>query len=315
MRQSLFALILCLCTFVSLSAMGSTDPLQLPVPLGMCEIDRVITLTTPFVQGADVIELQETLRDLGLYDGAIDGVYGPRTREAVLEFQRLQHLPANGVVDAEVWAHLLTIGEPAPLEASRTPKPEGNIHIEVDTRTLRLTVFVDGEAYKSYPVAVGRPTQFTLSPVGEWKIVYKGMNWGSGFGTRWLGLNVPWGIYGIHGTNKPSSIGTRASAGCIRMQNRDVEELFEWVSVGTRVRILGDPPAHLDFSRRLRPQVTGSDVVFVQLQLHQMGFDPQGADGRFGDNTARAVKELQEAYGLPPDGSVYDDVYYILGLR
>ena len=48
------------------------------------------------------------------------------------------------------------------------------------------------------------------------------MNWGGGFGTRWLGLNVPWGIYGIHGTNQPWSIGTQASAGCIRMFNRHV---------------------------------------------------------------------------------------------
>ena len=155
-----------------------------------------------------------------------------------------------------------------------------------------------------------RPTRFTLSPVGEWKIVHKGVNWGGGFGTRWLGLNVPWGIYGIHGTNKPSSIGTRASAGCIRMQNRDVEELFEWVSIGTPVRILGDPPSHLEFSRHLRAPLSGSDVVFVQLQLHHLGFDPQGADGRFG-KTPRAVRELQEAFGLPVDGTVYDDVYYI----
>ena len=40
-----------------------------------------------------MIELQESLRALGLYDGAIDGIYGPRTQEAVQEFQRLVRLP------------------------------------------------------------------------------------------------------------------------------------------------------------------------------------------------------------------------------
>ncbi|NLN26956.1 MAG: L,D-transpeptidase family protein [Firmicutes bacterium] len=315
MRQTVCALVLCISMVAACNLSAAIDPLQLPVPLAACDVERVLTLTSPFVQGPDVIELQESLRALGLYDGAIDGVYGPRTQEAVQEFQRLVRLPPDGVVDAEVWALLLTAEEPSLLETARTPKPEGDIHIEVDTRTLRLTVYVDGKPYKSYPVAVGRPTRFTLSPVGEWKIVHKGVNWGGGFGTRWLGLNVPWGIYGIHGTNKPSSIGTRASAGCIRMQNRDVEELFEWVSIGTPVRILGDPPSHLEFSRHLRAPLSGSDVVFVQLQLHHLGFDPQGADGRFGENTARAVRELQEAFGLPVDGTVYDDVYYILGLR
>jgi lipoprotein-anchoring transpeptidase ErfK/SrfK len=41
--------------------------------------------------------------------------------------------------------------------------------------------------------------------------------------------------YAIHGTNRPTSIGTYASAGCVRMLNEDVLELFERVSIGTPV--------------------------------------------------------------------------------
>jgi lipoprotein-anchoring transpeptidase ErfK/SrfK len=41
--------------------------------------------------------------------------------------------------------------------------------------------------------------------------------------------------YAIHGTNNPRSIGTRASYGCIRMLNDNVVELYDRVSVGTRV--------------------------------------------------------------------------------
>src|SRR5215217_6840583 len=41
--------------------------------------------------------------------------------------------------------------------------------------------------------------------------------------------------YAIHGTNRPSSIGTFASAGCVRMLNEDVLELFDKVSIGTPV--------------------------------------------------------------------------------
>ena len=41
--------------------------------------------------------------------------------------------------------------------------------------------------------------------------------------------------YAIHGTNKPESIGTAASYGCIRMLNEDVTDLFERVSLGTTV--------------------------------------------------------------------------------
>jgi lipoprotein-anchoring transpeptidase ErfK/SrfK len=44
--------------------------------------------------------------------------------------------------------------------------------------------------------------------------------------------------YAIHGTNVPSSIGTFASFGCIRMHNRDVLDLFKRVRVGTKVVVL-----------------------------------------------------------------------------
>lgn len=43
------------------------------------------------------------------------------------------------------------------------------------------------------------------------------------------------GKYGIHGTNKPSSIGTAASYGCFRMRNEDVLDLYARVPEGTPV--------------------------------------------------------------------------------
>jgi lipoprotein-anchoring transpeptidase ErfK/SrfK len=42
-------------------------------------------------------------------------------------------------------------------------------------------------------------------------------------------------MFRIHGTNAPSSIGTAASSGCIRMLNREVSELFDATPVGTKV--------------------------------------------------------------------------------
>jgi lipoprotein-anchoring transpeptidase ErfK/SrfK len=39
----------------------------------------------------------------------------------------------------------------------------------------------------------------------------------------------------IHGTNNPGSIGGLVSAGCIRMHNKDIMDLFARVVVGTRV--------------------------------------------------------------------------------
>ncbi len=41
--------------------------------------------------------------------------------------------------------------------------------------------------------------------------------------------------YAIHGTNRPGSIGGFVSYGCIRMHNRDIEDLYERVGWGTKV--------------------------------------------------------------------------------
>jgi lipoprotein-anchoring transpeptidase ErfK/SrfK len=48
-------------------------------------------------------------------------------------------------------------------------------------------------------------------------------------------LTLSGGEYAIHGTNAPGSIGGFVSYGCIRMHNHDVVDLYERVSVGTRV--------------------------------------------------------------------------------
>jgi lipoprotein-anchoring transpeptidase ErfK/SrfK len=43
--------------------------------------------------------------------------------------------------------------------------------------------------------------------------------------------------YAIHGTNRPHSVGTFATYGCIRMFNEDIVDLFDRVNVGTEVLV------------------------------------------------------------------------------
>ena len=50
-------------------------------------------------------------------------------------------------------------------------------------------------------------------------------------------LTLRGGEYAIHGTNRPESIGRFVSAGCIRMHNRDIVELYGLVGVGTPVLV------------------------------------------------------------------------------
>lgn len=108
--------------------------------------------------------------------------------------------------------------------------------ILVNTKAHTLTLFKDNKPYKTYKVAVGKPS--TPSPKGTFKIINRAINPGGPFGVRWLGLNAPYGDYGIHGTNNPSSIGKSVSNGCIRMYNKDVLEVSNLVPIGTQVTII-----------------------------------------------------------------------------
>lgn len=108
--------------------------------------------------------------------------------------------------------------------------------ITISTGAHTLTLLKNGKPFKSYPVAVGKPS--TPTPKGTFKIINKQLHPGGAFGVRWLGLNAPGGGYGIHGTNNPGSIGKSISHGCVRMYNNDVIELSNLVPIGTTVKIV-----------------------------------------------------------------------------
>ncbi|WP_010246293.1 L,D-transpeptidase [Acetivibrio cellulolyticus] len=108
--------------------------------------------------------------------------------------------------------------------------------IVINTSARNLTLYKDEKWFMSFPVAVGKPS--TPTPKGTYRIINKAVNPGGPFGARWLGLSIPSGGYGIHGTNDPSSIGKAVSHGCVRMHNNDVITLYNIVSVGTTVEII-----------------------------------------------------------------------------
>ncbi|HXG05342.1 MAG TPA: peptidoglycan-binding domain-containing protein [Candidatus Binatia bacterium] len=49
---------------------------------------------------------QQALKDKGLYDAEVDGIMGPKTREAIREFQKKENLKETGRLDAETLARL-----------------------------------------------------------------------------------------------------------------------------------------------------------------------------------------------------------------
>lgn len=207
-------------------------------------------------------------------------------------------------------AALITLSFAGVCDANRIVPEKMSIILDMDNLTLSL--FYDGELYKKYPVAMGKYE--TPTPVGNWEIVSMNTNPPDAMGTRWMGLNIPYGMYGIHGTNAPHSIGSFASHGCIRMFNRDAEEIYRIVTDGTPVVIVGTPfgapgtdPSVLKLGDR------GPDVLEVQRALKRLGYLKWKPDGFWGQGTEKAVKKFREDNGLTGANIVDDKAYKLLG--
>jgi hypothetical protein len=187
--------------------------------------------------------------------------------------------------------------------------PTGKISIVINISDRVLKLYNDGNLYKKYRIAVGKSS--TPTPIGDWIVIWKSYRSGDIFGTRFLGLDVPWGGYGIHGTNRPWSIGHFISQGCIRLCNKDIEELFEWVPVGTSVRIEGEM---FRSPRILQYEAIGADVVQLQVKLKKLGYLEGRADGFFNKDTEEAVKRFQHDKGLKVSGVADQKLLNLLGL-
>ena len=180
------------------------------------------------------------------------------------------------------------------------------ILIEIDLK--RLTLYEGKTVLRQYPIASG--AWETPSPLGVYRISGRFKTEMSGFGTRFLKLNVPYGLYGIHGTNKPQSIGSNASHGCFRLRTKDAEELYALVPDGTKVYIEGGAYGMLgDGLRTLRSGDRNSHVQEVQKRLKLHGFYSGSTDGIYGDATAVAVRKARQKYGLRA-GDVVDAALY-----
>lgn len=129
-------------------------------------------------------------------------------------------------------------------------------HLVVDTSRNRLYAYKGGEVAYNFPVGTGR---FGLeTPPGLYEIIDKverpdwmhpsgrvipGGSPSNPLGQYWLGLNKFGtykgyeGQYGLHGTNKPGTVGRYVSHGCIRLHNEDIAQLFRDLPIGTPVEI------------------------------------------------------------------------------
>lgn len=141
---------------------------------------------------------------------------------------------------------------------------EAGTSILINLNSRELYLFAGGRHTQTFTVGVGK--RETPTPIGHYKIVNKLINPGGVLGSRWMGLDIPNGPYGIHGTNNPASIGHYVSNGCIRMYNQDVELLFSLVNIGTPVLISKSPQEQMPWTQ----PGTGDNYPWQPPAEHQL---------------------------------------------
>lgn len=159
-------------------------------------------------------------------------------------------LTAGDVNESQDWYEALlplrpngTVGFLAAEDVRLTFTP---YRIVVDTRSFELTLWKGLDVVDRFTVGLG--TGKTPTPIGLFYLtsLLKVPNPNTIYGTYAYGLSgysevlTEWeggGVVGLHGTNDPSSVGRKATHGCLRMHNADIEKLIAILPLGTPIEI------------------------------------------------------------------------------
>jgi L,D-transpeptidase ErfK/SrfK len=203
------------------------------------------------------------------------------------------------------------------------PQKQYRKGIVVNLAEKRLYYFLDDHTVLTYPVSVGKSgwqTPSFYAKVNRKKIApvwyvpdsinnYHYKKYGKRLPKRVpAGPNNPLGNYAIyltkpriliHGTNSEKMIGSEVSSGCIRMFNRNIQELFFLVPIGTPVRFIhedekiGVDDGYIYLEKHPAYYVDDNDNVYIYLDDMQDDYDNMVID----KDTLR--KEHMRSTGVP----------------
>jgi hypothetical protein len=187
-------------------------------------------------EGHAVASLQRALNGARYLSGPADGVFGSRTRSAVIAFEKANGLPRDGAVDPDEWVRILRERRPQPPLAS----PQRHVYVDLDRQVLFEVS--SGEVIGVLQVSTGGGYTYTgldgrrhvaRTPSGSYEVFRKV----AGKDRSSLGaLYYPSyfkGGYAIHGSE---SVPPRpVSHGCVRIPLWLARDFFGRTPIGTPV--------------------------------------------------------------------------------
>jgi hypothetical protein len=184
-----------------------------------------------------VVQVQRNLKNLGIWL-QVDGVEGPRTRQAVCAGRRLL-----GYRKATRW-RLRWRDVRALRRADRLPKPQnGRNYLSVDKTCQMVYQAKRGKWRRVVRASTGKAGHRT--PSGSYSITWRWPGWhnsskypsDSGNGNMYNSMYFKSGGYAVHGSR--SVPWYPASHGCVRISVRKANQLYRSTPVGTPIYIYG----------------------------------------------------------------------------
>ncbi len=238
--------------------------------------------------GVLVGELQERLKELGYYKGAVNNKYDTATKSAVAAFQKKNGLKADGLAGADT-RDLLSSPEAMPADATPTPKAT-----EAPSPTPEpVWVVPTTNVQEGSKGTDAKNVQTRLKDLGY----YRG-NLDGNFGRA--SVNA---LKSFQTNNGLKADGKAGKDTYKKLYSADAVP-FAVPETPTPTPVLTEAPEQQSssFWSTLRAGMTGSDVKQLQENLIQLGYLTGKADGKYGVKTVAAVRAFQKANNLTQDG-------------
>ncbi len=133
--------------------------------------DRMLYRRSPMTRGDDVADLQNKLNSLGFDAGIVDGIFGPDTMRAVLDFQQNRAMSEDGIV-GQVFIADLKMMQMATRKHGRDRVREHDWLASISTAIAGSRVYVDAycrteaEAEQTWKLATDFASDFQHLGVG-----------------------------------------------------------------------------------------------------------------------------------------------------
>ena len=192
---------------------------------------------------AQTREAELRLSDMGYWTGAVDGLFDPATRSALIAFQKWDRRPITGRLTIDELEAIRKSAGSKANEAWPKAREVGYAHVEVDLDRQVLLVVKDDASVRVLPVSTGSGKQFmddgqmsiAYTPRGRFVVYDKTVGWEKPpFGAMYYPNYISGGV-AIHGYRSVPI--QPASNGCIRVPMFAARELSKLMALETIVLV------------------------------------------------------------------------------